>query len=639
MGTHNVVAQDDSQDRAFSRSLVRDLRALERMLGEGLIERGVHRVGAEQELFIVDQDWRPADLAIHLLEEIDDPRYTTELALFNLEINVPPLELAPRLFSTLEERLTSLIDRARDAAAKHQARLLLTGILPTLAPSDLTLARTTPKPRYFALNDTIMAMAGGRVLMRARGIDELRIEHDSVMLEACNTSFQLHWQVDAEEFARVYNIAQTIVAPVLAAAVNSPLLFGKRLWAETRIAVFQQAMDTRASSGSRELRARVHFGDRWVRESIVEIFEDDLARLPTILASTEEGEDSLRVVQDGRIPSLNALQTYNSTVYRWVRTCYGVGNGVPHLRIECRALPSGPTVLDEVANAAFWIGLLRGMADEYGDITRAMQFGHARANFYAAARYGLQAGFSWCSGMQIPARELILDHLLPFAESGLGQLGIDPEETERYLGIIEQRVETGQTGAYWMLEAAGRMGDTAGRAERLATLAAATAAREGSGQPVHRWEPGRFEEGAAWRQHFTLVEHCMTTDLYTIQEDKPLDLAAFLIERQKVRQIFVEDAEHRLKGVVSFSALLRFLATDERHGGSEAVPVREVMDPDPPTVAPETPTLDAIRLMRERSVPTLPVVREGRLVGVISEHDFMPIVAHLLEERQHSGER
>ncbi|HEX9885862.1 MAG TPA: hypothetical protein VGA70_05215, partial [Longimicrobiales bacterium] len=341
--------------RTFTKALLRDLQALEQMLRQGMIESGVRRIGLEQEMFLVGEDWRPSPVAVEVLELLgDDAPFTTELARFNLEMNVDPQVLVGPCFRTLEREIGVLLDRVRTAASEVGARVCLTGILPTLAKSDLDMDNITPRHRYFALNEALNRMRGGESYrLRIEGTDELNIEHDSVMLEACNTSCQVHLQVSADEFARFYNVAQVVAAPVLASAVNSPLLFGKRLWAETRIALFQQSIDTRgASIDYREVAPRVRFGEGWVRQTVTELFREDIARFRVLLSAPVEG-DSVEALARGEIPGLMALQLHNSTVYRWNRPCYGISDGKPHLRIECRVLPSGPTVRDEVANAAF----------------------------------------------------------------------------------------------------------------------------------------------------------------------------------------------------------------------------------------------------------------------------------------------
>lgn len=641
MGEQNVRPERDPETiRSFTTALLRDFRALERLVGDGLIESGVRRFGAEQEMFLVDAGWRPAPVAVEILQSLKEhPCFTTELGRFNLEINVPPLAASPNLLSRLEEQLHELMGVAASAASAHGAGVVLTGILPTLTYSDLSLDNLTPNPRYRLLNDAVRGMRGGDFQLRIEGTDELNIEHDSVMFEACNTSCQIHIQVGADEFTRFYNVAQTMIAPVLAAAANSPLLFGKRLWAETRIALFQQSIDTRhATPHIRELSSRVRFGEDWIRGGVLELFGEDIARFRVIITG-ETGEDPFEVLERGEIPKLRALQLHNSTVYRWNRPCYGICNGVAHLRIECRALPSGPTVVDEVANAAFWIGLVLGGAEAYPDITEEMRFVHAKTNFVAAARAGLRAGFHWLGGVPVAAQTLILEQLLPLARDGLERLDLAAADIDRYLGVIEHRVESAQTGARWLMSSAEQIQPYGTRADRLAALTAATAERQRGGKPVHEWDLVSPEEMKSWEQNYALVEQCMTTDLFTVEENERVDLVAFLMDRQHVRQILVEDSDQHLVGIVSYRSLLRLLLGNQPITDVRLMPISDAMERHPTSVTPDTPTIDAIRFMREKGVSALPVIKNGKLVGIISERDFIPIAARLMEEKLHATSR
>lgn len=638
MGQHDVHADlDPATLRAFTKQVLDDLRALEHLVQAGMIESGVRRVGAEQELFLVDRGWRPFPVAVAILEELTGPEFTTEIASFNLEINLPPLSLDDGCFPALERALTARLDTVRQAAAAHGATVVLTGILPTITKSDLSLANLTPRDRYRALNDALSRMAGGSYRLHIQGTDEVHLEHRSVMLEACNNSFQVHLQVQADEFPQMYNLAQAIAGPVLAAAVNSPLLFGKRLWAETRIALFQQSIDTRAATPHvRDLTPRVRFGERWVRHSVLELFQEDVARIPVLLAAHPE-EQPFEVLRAGRVPALHALQVFNGTVYRWNRPCYGILDGIPHLRIECRILPAGPSVVDEVANAAFWIGLMLGGGEVYGDVAQRLDFDDARANLLAAARRGLNAGFTWIGREAVGARELLVEELMPIADAGLAGAGVGDAVRERYLGVIRQRVETGRTGARWLLRSLSEMGRSGTRAERFAALAGATAHRQETGAPGHEWPPATIGEAGGWRYNYLRVEQYMTTDLYTVNEDELVDLAAFLMDWKHVRQVPVEDEQHRLVGLVSYGAVLRLLAEAPTDGRGITVPVKDIMDPNPLTVRPETPTLEAIRLMREHQVTCLPVVEDDTLVGIVSVGDFAPMAERLLDEKLAEG--
>ncbi|MEE8251794.1 MAG: glutamate-cysteine ligase family protein, partial [Gemmatimonadales bacterium] len=300
MGRQDITPElEPAAIRRFTKALLDDLRALERILAEGMIESGARRFGAEQEVFLVGQDWRPAPIATQVLAQLDDERFTTELALFNAEINLEPMRLGGECFSQLEQELTKLLGQIDAAARSVGGTVVMSGILPSLSKSDLSIENITPRPRYFALNEAVTRLRGGPLRLHIQGTDELNIEHDSVMLEACNTSFQVHFQVSADEFVRLYNVAQLIAAPVVAAAANSPLLFGKRLWKETRIALFQQSIDTRsASPHMREFSPRVRFGERWLKGSVVDAFEEDIARF-TVLMAREVSESPFDVLADG----------------------------------------------------------------------------------------------------------------------------------------------------------------------------------------------------------------------------------------------------------------------------------------------------------------------------------------------------
>jgi CBS domain-containing protein len=633
MGRHDVTPDlAPQQFRAFTRALLTDVRALDHMIREGMFETEIRRMGAEQEVFLVNRGWRPASVATQVLEQLEQKELTTELALFNLEMNLDPLVLEAGCFRRLEDMLTRLIGLVRDRAHEHRAEVVLTGILPTLSKSDLSLENMTPRDRYYALNEALRRTGSGRYQIYIQGTDELHIQHDSVMFEGCNTSFQLHLQVEPSEFAHLHNIAQAIAAPVLSAAVNSPLLFGKRLWAETRIALFQRSIDTRgATPHLRDVTPRVRFGEGWTNSSVVELFHEDIARIPALLGA-EIDQDPFQVLEEGGVPDLRALQLYNSTVYQWNRPCYGVTNGKPHLRIECRVLPAGPSVADEVANSAFWIGLMLGGLEDWGDVRRRMDFDDARANFVAAARRGLKAGFTWMGGPAVSAPELILEELLPVAHQGLEHAGIESDERNRYLGIIEARVRSGHTGAWWLENSLAGMGRSGTRSERMAALTASTARQQQAGIPAHEWVPATIGEGGGWRYNYRRVEQFMTTDLFTVKEDEVVDLAALVMDWKRVRQIPVEDDQRRLVGLVSYGAVLRKLAGCQ-HSDESTVPVKEIMDRRPITIVPETPTLDAIRLMRAHRITCLPVVKQEQLVGILTADDLVPIAERLLEEK------
>jgi hypothetical protein len=312
IGTREINEKpDNEQIRLFTKALLDDLHAIERMINDGLIEADVRRIGAEQEMFLVDRAMHPAMKALDVLDRLNHPQFTTELGQFNMEVNLSPQEMSDDCLRRMEQELEGMLTQARRAANTVGARILLTGILPTVTQKDLTLDSMTPHKRYRQLNRTMMAHRGGDFSMLIKGLDELRTNHDNVMFEACNASFQIHFQVGAHEFAKLYNLAQAIAAPSVAVAVNSPVFLQHRLWSETRVALFQQSVDMRSEAlQTRRARPRVIFGDSWVDDSVLEIFREDIARF-RVLLSTERGESPLEMLDRGAIPKLLALRLHN----------------------------------------------------------------------------------------------------------------------------------------------------------------------------------------------------------------------------------------------------------------------------------------------------------------------------------------
>lgn len=632
MGEQNVAeSQASGELRRFTTRVLDDLDALERMCSGGLIESGKRRIGAEQEMFLVDSAGRPASLGPEVLAALDDDRFTTELARFNIEANLSPHTFGGSCLSALETELVELHKKARKTAEDLRAHAVLVGILPTLERRHLGLQHMTPVPRYFALNKTLTQLAGGTFRSSIGGMDEISFEHDNIMLEACNTSFQVHFQVAAEEFAPLYNLAQLVTGPVLAAAVNSSVLFERRLWHETRIALFQQSVDVRnPSQKKRGHRNRVRFGERWLRGGIESLFREDLARF-RILLSTELGEPSTELLDRGELPPLTALCLFNGTVYRWNRPCYGVKDGIAHLRIENRVLPAGPSLVDEVANAAFFFGLMSALSNELGDPADELPFEYARNNFFAAARYGLDAQFRWFDDKTLTAQELILRELLPAARRGLEAHAIAPADVDRYLGVIEERTKLRRTGARWMIESIGEMPEGTSADQRARALVLALVDRQEGGAPVHTWEvaPPLAEED--WLESCRTIGQVMTRELFTVHPEDVIELAASLMDWERIRHVPVEDDEGKLVGVVSHRALLRRFA--RRKPGDDAPAVRDIMNTTPIAVTPETSTLEGIRLMREKRVGCLPVIDSGRLVGIVTERDFLRIAGRMLERQ------
>ncbi|HHG85458.1 MAG TPA: hypothetical protein ENJ82_11990, partial [Bacteroidetes bacterium] len=510
MGEQNVKQiLDKGEMRKFTQHLFRDIRAMEVMLERGMFENDVTRIGAEQELCLIDKSFLPAPIAPQLLSEIKNPAFTNELSTFNLEINLDPLVFKGDCLSVMEKQLKTCLGELSEHLQKYVADYIMVGILPTIRRSDLTLDNLTPNPRYFALNDAIMAMRGGPYEFRIQGHDELVTSHDTLMFESCNTSFQVHYQVSAKDFASRYNWAQAITAPVLSVATNSPLLLGQRLWRETRIALFQQSADTRnMTEYGRDMQSRVFFGDHWLEKSVMEIFQEEAARY-RVLISTPIEEDSLETLNAGGIPKLKALRLHNGTIYTWNRPCYGITNGKPHLRIENRVLPSGPTVLDEMANTAFWLGLMHGMPPEYRNLNKKFDFDHVKSNFMRAAKMGMGAMFRWVNGKPYSAQELICKELIPMAREGLASTNIRKRDIDRYLNVIQERAETGRSGSQWMLDSFNSLKKKGTKEEAIVATTAGIVKRQKSNKPVHKWSKARINEAGSWRNRYWRIEQIM----------------------------------------------------------------------------------------------------------------------------------
>jgi CBS domain-containing protein len=633
MGDKNVSTEtDEGRRRQFTKAVLIDLQALEKMLSLDLMEEDALRIGAEQEMFLIDSAMHPAPIVEQILEKAKDGRLTTEIGRFNIEANLTPRDFSGGCLRAMEDELNEIAETVKRSARSFGADAVLCGILPTIQQSDLVEKNLTPNPRYIELNRVVTALNGRDRLIHIKGLDELRLHLKDTLIEFSNTSFQVHLQPPISKFSQYYNWAQAIAAPVLSVAVNSPILLGHRLWQETRLALFQHAMDERSHTlHARNRPARVTFGRRWVQDSILDVFHEDVARFRSILMQQPE-EDSLETLRRGKIPQLRAWRMHNGTIWRWNRACYGVMNGKPGLRIEARFLPAGPSIVDEMANAAFFLGLMMALPAEFGDVNELLSFEDAKTNFFSAARFGLKSQIVWLDGESRRPQRLILEELLPRARRGLQTAGIDPDDIERYLGILEARVEQEKTGADWMLDSLSSMDPHAKQNVRLRSLTASMKANQEQGSPLHTWPLAAIPEKSDWIDNYRTVESFMTTDLFTVRPEDVIDLAANLMHWRHVRHVPVEDDEGRLIGLVSHRDLLELFALGKIDGSAEIV-VRDVMKKDLTTVAPETPTLEALGLMREKNIGCLPVVVDGKLNGLITAHDFLTVSTKLFEER------
>ena len=487
MGDEVAAKVFTGEDRKRYREKVkRCLDVFARMLAEARFDADRRSIGLEIELNITEEDGEPAMANQHVLEMIADPAWQTELAQFNIEINIPPRTLEDGVFGDLERDVRASLNHAEAGAQKAHARLLMAGILPTLREGLLDGSVLSANPRYALLNEQIFAARGEDLHLAIDGVERLSVYADTIAPEAACTSVQLHQLVDPTAFARHWNAAQAIAGIQLAVGANSPFFFGRELWRETRIALFEQATDTRSEElKAQGVRPRVWFGERWIT-SIFDLFEENVRYFPSLLPVVED-EDPVEVVERGDTPRLQELRLHNGTIYRWNRPIYDVVRGRPHLRVENRVLPAGPTVVDILANAAFYYGLVRVLADEDRPLWTQMSFSAAEENFHACARDGINARVYWPGLGEVPAAELVLRRLLPMAHEGLERWGVDAADRDRLLGIVERRCIDGRNGASWQADTFHRLYERLDRHEALREMTVRYREHMHSNEPVHTW--------------------------------------------------------------------------------------------------------------------------------------------------------
>ncbi len=492
MGRDIPAITISGEDRRRYRDKVRrSLDVLARMLRDARFQTQQRLVGLEIELNLVDDDALPSMRNARVLDAIADPAWATELGQFNLEINVPPRTLAGDALAGLEQEVRENLNHADARARDVGSRLVMVGILPTLMESDMHEGALSENPRYRLLNEQIFAARGEDMDIAIDGAERLFTHADSITPEAACTSVQLHVQVSPDAFGNYWNAAQALAGVQVALAANSPFLFGRKLWHETRITLFEQATDTRPDELKHQgVRPRVWFGERWIT-SVFDLFEENIRYFPALLPLCED-EDPVAMLDRGGTPDLAEMSLHNGTIYRWNRPVYAVVDGEPHLRVENRVLPAGPSVADAIANAAFYYGLVRALAEAQRPVWTQMSFTTAAENLREAAQHGIDAKLYWPGLGEVPATELVLRRLLPLARDGLVRWAVDPAHADRLLGIIEQRCLTGQTGAAWQIATAQALeqGTTLDRPEVLRLMTQRYIEHMHSNAPVHTWPIG-----------------------------------------------------------------------------------------------------------------------------------------------------
>lgn len=483
------------QDLACYREKIQlGLEALARMLAGGCFSAGPEQVGLELELNLIDENVDPAMANQTVLKHIDDPSFQTELGQHMIELNVAPRPLAGDQALDLERELRGVLNTANDAARAADVGLVMIGMLPTLRPDHFDQRSMSSNSRYAVLNKQILAARRAPIELDVEGVplsggqaERLRCIADSILPASGCTSVQLHLQVTPDDFAAHWNAAQALAGVQVAVAANSPFLLGRALWHETRIPLFEQSTDSRSPELRNQLAAsRTWFGQRWIT-SVFDLFEENVRYFSPLLSRIED-EDPLAVLAAGGAPSLSELRLHNSAIWRWNRPVYDVADGMPHLRIENRVLPAGPTVIDILANAAFFFGAMRGLTELDRPVWSRLPFPVARDNLYAGARLGMDAQLNWPGIGWVRPDELVLRTLLPLAHQGLRSYGMSEAARQRYLTVIEQRCATRQTGASWQRATVRRLiSQGADRSTALAAMLRGYIEHMHSNQPVHTW--------------------------------------------------------------------------------------------------------------------------------------------------------
>jgi gamma-glutamyl:cysteine ligase YbdK (ATP-grasp superfamily) len=478
--------------REYRRKVQLSLDVFETMLAQSSFDFERPLTGMEIECNLVDEQYQPAMANRRVLEAIADPAFQTELGAYNIEFNVPPRPLRGDSKLGLESEVRASLNAAEEKANQHGAHIVMIGILPTLMPEHLAGEWMSESVRYRALNESIFIARGEDIDIDISGPERLNLQTASIAPESACTSTQLHLQVSPADFANNWNAAQLLAAPQLALGANSPYFLGHQLWAETRIELFAQATDTRPEElKSQGVRPRVWFGERWIT-SIFDLFEENVRYFPSLLPELSD-EDPVAELAAGRAPKLPELRLHNGTIYRWNRPVYDVVDGRPHLRVENRVLPAGPSVIDTIANAAFYYGALRALSEDDRPVWTQMSFSVAQENFLNAARYGMAARLYWPGLGRITPAELVLRQLLPLADEGLRRWQVEAPVRDRYLGIIEGRAKAGANGATWQVQTVDALQKRDGltRPQSLAAMLSRYVERMHSNEPVHTWDlPG-----------------------------------------------------------------------------------------------------------------------------------------------------
>ena len=430
--------------------------------------------GFELEAWLVDESFRPLPINDVFLKQFNNPLASPELASFNIEVNTEPRLLQGHVFSAMHHSLNDTWAACQQTAANLGARVVMCGILPTLRDEDLSLANMSNMLRYRVLNREVLQRRQGKPMtLDINGVEHLKVVHRDVMLESAATSFQIHMQINQQQAVRFYNASQILCAPMIAISANSPYLFGKDLWDETRIPLFEQAVAIGGYEGAAFGPIhRVTFGSGYIKKELMECFTENLEHYPILLPE----------IMQARAETLPHLRLHNGTIWRWNRPLIGFDDaGKIHLRIEHRIVPAGPTTIDAIANAAFYYGMVTALAQRDIAPESQLAFSDARDNFYRCAQLGLRAQVQWLDTKRHAIVELLEHELLPLAYEGLRSLEIAQDDIDEYLQVIRDRLQTRTNGTNWQRAFVSKYG------RDMSALTAQYYAQQNSGNPVHEW--------------------------------------------------------------------------------------------------------------------------------------------------------
>ena len=460
----------------FNQHLQEETRLLSNYFSQNTLSSLADKAGFELEVWIVDKDSNPLPLNDSFLERLNDSLVSPELSRFNIELNGDPENLNSTALSQLQTSLEKSWQHCIEVAKSFDAALVMIGILPNITEQQLVLKNMSNMKRYHALNKQVLEQRQGKPLtLDINGIEHLKTQHHDVMLESATTSFQLHWQIPIEKSVRAYNASIIASAATVAISANSPFLFGKELWDETRIPLFEQSVEVGgfkdAAFGPTK---RVSFGTGYARHSLMEVFNENLEHYPILLpVDYQEASDKLKY-----------LRLHNGTLWRWNRPLVGFDEQTnkPHVRIEHRVISAGPTITDSIANAAFYYGLANYLTNLETPPEEEIPFSTAKDNFYNAAKTSLHSHVKWLGNYVGKMKPLIENHLISNAEEGLRQLNIAEEDINFYLTIIKQRVSSEQHGANWLRHYKEKHNCS------MQQLTAAYAVQQNTGKPIHTWQ-------------------------------------------------------------------------------------------------------------------------------------------------------